>query len=246
MTLTLPTFPNRLSEFVGGRNPYEGYQRGWGLQFGGLDEKVRQDPLYQRAVQLTHGRSVVQEVNRMNIFLLIRFFLEALPCRDIIEFGSWRGGNALFMAACLKELYPGAVVYALDTFEGMPATDSTIDLHRAGDFADVDLAELKSVARSHNLDNLQFVQGRFEDTARDVYTTAGGFGLAHIDCDILSAVRFAQDTVLPFICRGGYLVYDDAAVSSCLGATQAVEEYVMTHRTHSEQIWPHFVFRRSV
>ena len=76
-----------------------------------------------------------------------------------------------------------------------------------------------------------------------VYEAAGGFGLAHIDCDIYSAVKFAQDTVLTHMCRGGYLVYDDACVSSCLGATQAVEEFVMTQRTHSEQIWPHFVFR---
>jgi hypothetical protein len=244
MSLTLPDFPNPASEFVKGRNPYEGYQRGWGLQFGGLAEQVRQDPLYRRAVQLTRGRSLVQEERRMNLYLIIRFFLGRLPCRDIIEFGSWRGGNALFMAACLEELYPTAIVYALDTYEGMPATDPAIDLHRAGDFSDVDLAELESVARAHAIDNIRFVKGRFEDTVRQVYNSAGGFGLAHIDCDILSAVRFAQDTVLPFVCRGGYLVYDDAGVSSCLGATQAVEEFVMTHRTHSEQIWPHFVFRR--
>ena len=28
-----------------GRNVYQGYQRGWGLQFGGLREKVLADPL---------------------------------------------------------------------------------------------------------------------------------------------------------------------------------------------------------
>lgn len=244
MSLSLPEFPKRTSEFVNGRNPYEGYQRGWGLQFGDLREKVLNDPLYQRASRLAHGRSVVAEERRMNIFLIIRFFLERLACRNIIEFGSWRGGNALFMAACLKELHPGALVYALDTFQGMPVTDPVIDLHRAGDFADVDLVELQAVAREHTLDNLLFVQGRFEDTAMDVYQTAGGFGLAHIDCDIYSAVKFAQDTVLPHMCRGGYLVYDDACVSSCLGATQAVEEFVLDHRIHSEQIWPQFVFRK--
>jgi predicted O-methyltransferase YrrM len=244
MSLSLPEFPNRVSEFVNGRNPYEGYQRGWGLQFGDLRENILTDPLYQRASQLAHGRSVVAEDRRMNMFLIIRFYLERLACRDIIEFGSWRGGNALFMAACLKELHPGALVYALDTFEGMPETDPVIDLHREGDFADANFPELEAVAREHGLDNLRFVKGRFEDTAMAVYEAAGGFGLAHIDCDIYSAVKFAQDTVLTHMCRGGYLVYDDACVSSCLGATQAVEEFVMTQRIHSEQIWPQFVFRR--
>jgi hypothetical protein len=244
MSLTLPEFPNRTSEFVKDRNPYEGYQRGWGLQFGDLRERVLKDPLYQHAAQLAHGRTVVAEEKRMNLFLIIRFFLHRLASRDIIEFGSWRGGNAIFMAACLKELYPAATVYALDTFQGMPHTDPAIDLHTAGDFSDVDLLGLESFARQKGLDNLRFVKGYFEDTAADVYKSAGEFGLAHVDCDIYSAVTFAQDTVLPHLCGGGYLVYDDAGVSSCLGATQAVEEFIMSQRLHSEQIWPHFVFRK--
>lgn len=244
MSLSLPEFPNRTSDFVNGRNPYEGYQRGWGLQFGDLRARVLDDPLYQRASRIAQGRTVVSEANRMNLFLIIRFFLHRLACRDVIEFGSWRGGNALFMATCLQELHPGALVYALDTFQGMPASDPSIDLHRAGDFSDVDLDELQSVARQHGLDNLRFVKGLFENTAADVYKSSDGFGIAHIDCDIYSAVKFAQETVMPCVCPGGYLVYDDAGVSSCLGATQAVEEFIMTQRIHSEQIWPHFVFRR--
>ncbi len=246
MSPSLPEFPNRTSEFVKGRNPYEGYQRGWGLQFGDLRERVLKDPLYQRAAQLAAGRTVVAEEKRMNLFLIIRCFLDRLACRHIIEFGSWRGGNALFMAACLKELCPEARVYALDTFQGMPETDPTIDLHGAGDFSDVDLPALEEFAGRNRIDNLRFVKGYFEDTAADIYKSVGGFGLAHIDCDIYTAVRFAQDTVLPQLCRGGYLVYDDAGVSSCLGATQAVEEFIMSHRLHSEQIWPHFVFRKPV
>ena len=246
MSLTLPEFPKRTSEFVKGRNPYEGYQRGWGLQFGDLRERVLKDPLYHHAAELAHGRTVVAEEKRMNLFLIIRFFLDRLASRDIIEFGSWRGGNALFMAACLKELYPAATVYALDTFQGMPQTDPAIDLHAAGDFSDVDLPALEGFARQNGLDNIRLVKGRFEDTAADVYKTVGGFGLAHVDCDIYSAVTFAQNTVLPHLCRGGYLVYDDAGVSSCLGATQAVEEFIQTQRLHSEQIWPHFVFRKSL
>ena len=45
---------------------------------------------------------------------------------------------------------------------------------------------------------------------------------------------------------GGYVVYNDVETSSCLGATQAVEELNMERRMYSEQIWPHFVFRAYV
>jgi predicted O-methyltransferase YrrM len=246
MSLTLPDFPKRENVFQKGRNAYEGYQRGWGLQFGGLRDDVLADPLYRRAAELAKGRSVVTEHNRMNIFLILKFFVGRLGSQNIIEFGSWRGGNAIFMAACLRELHPHARVYALDTFKGMPPTDYGIDLHDAGDFSDVDLGELQSFIAQKGLDNLTLVQGRFEDTVDSVYAREASFGMAHIDCDIYSAVKFSQESVAPRLCPGGYLVYDDACMSSCLGATQAVEEMIIEQGLHSEQIWPQFVFRKPV
>jgi hypothetical protein len=126
----------------------------------------------------------------------------------------------------------------------MPPTDISIDLHNVGDFAGVDLQELRAFAKSQSLDNIEFVKGRFETTASEVIARGGAFGLAHIDCDIYDAVRFCQELATRSVCDRGYIVYDDACVSSCLGATQAVEEMIMERRIHSEQIWPHFVFRK--
>ena len=43
---------------------------------------------------------------------------------------------------------------------------------------------------------------------------------------------------------GGYVVFDDATVSSCIGATEAVEDLLIRRDgLNSEQIYPHFVFR---
>ena len=43
---------------------------------------------------------------------------------------------------------------------------------------------------------------------------------------------------------GGYYVFDDATVSSCIGATEVVEDLVIRRDgLNSEQIYPHFVFR---
>jgi hypothetical protein len=43
---------------------------------------------------------------------------------------------------------------------------------------------------------------------------------------------------------GGYVVFDDAHSSSCLGATEVVEDMVIRRDgLNCEQIWPHFVFR---
>jgi hypothetical protein len=77
-----------------------------------------------------------------------------------------------------------------------------------------------------------------------VLTAAPPVLLAHIDCDVYDAVAYAWETVKPCMAPGGYVVFDDAHTSGCLGATEAVEELVIRRDgLHCEQIWPHFVFR---
>jgi predicted O-methyltransferase YrrM len=231
--------PNRVER---GRNAHDGYQRGWGLQFGKLGDSIVKDPLFVAAHSLTKNRTVIGGYNFFNLYLIIRFFLGKLESQDIIEFGSYRGGSALFFAACLKDLYPAAKVYALDTFEGMPETES-IDWVKPGDFGDTNIDNLREFAASAKLDNLIFIKGRFQDTFPGLAANSGQFGLAHIDCDTYNAVKYCQDTVWEKMCMGGYIAFDDANVSSCIGATQAVEELIIERHLHSEQVWPHLVFR---
>lgn len=240
----LPELKGMMQGIRRGRNVYEGYQRGWGLQFGGLKEKVLEDPLYRESLAIARDRTIMSEENRMNIFLLVRFFLDKIPFGHIIEYGAYRGGSAIFMAYLVKKLYPGMKVFALDTFEGMPLTDKSVDAHNKGDFADTDLEQLQARVEGLNLDNLFLVKGLFENTNADVMSLAKKIRLAHIDCDIAPAVKFAYEGVKPFIVDGGYIVFDDATVSSCIGATEVVENSVIRRDgLNSEQIWPHFVFR---
>ena len=230
-----------------GRNISHGYARGWGLQFSDLREQVRQDPLYQEALALSKGRTIVAEDNRMNIFLIMKYFLPDIPFGHIVEFGSYKGGQAIFMSHVAKMLLPGVNIYSFDTFKGMPPTDLNIDAHNAGDFRDVDLVELRAFSKTHGLDNLEFVEGLFADTAPKILPNIKSVCLAHVDCDIKSACVFSYDVVRPFMVNGGYYIFDDATTSSCLGATEAVEEVLIQRdQLYSEQIFPHFVFRHNL
>lgn len=244
--MALPEFSSIDNTVAKGRSAYEGYQRGWGLEFGTLMDEVWRDPLFRAAYRTARGdpriASQVGKERLANLFLIIKFFLGRLESQDIIEFGSYRGGSAVFMSLLLRELYPQAKFYALDTFEGMPQTDA-IDLHGAGDFNDSSLSRTRAAASELGLTNLEFVQGLVEDTIPDLFKRAGSFGLAHIDLDIYSPIVFVQEAVWPKMVKGGYVAYDDATVSSCIGATQAVEEMIRARGVHSEQIYPHFVFR---
>lgn len=240
----LPELKGMIQGIRQGRNVYEGYQRGWGLQFGGMREMVLGDPLYKEAFAVARDRTIMSEENRMNIFLLLRFFLDKIPFGHIVEYGSYRGGSAIFMAYVVQKLYPGMQVFALDSFEGMPPTDKNVDAHNAGDFADADLEKLQARVDELKLDNLVLVKGFFENTNDAVMAQAGRISLAHIDCDIAPAVKYSYEGVRPFMVDGGYIVFDDATVSSCIGATEVVEDLLIRRDgLNSEQIWPHFVFR---
>jgi hypothetical protein len=222
----------------------DGYQRGWGLQFSDLAAKAAADPLYQECLRLSDGRSIQGEMSRMNLYLIVRFYLEKLKPGNIIEFGSYRGGSAIFMASACHALGLDTQVFALDTFEGMPPANPAVDAHREHDFSGVDLHQLRTYIAQLGLSNLHLVQGVFEQTCPELLPKSGPFRLAHIDCDIHSAICFAYDSVKPFMVDGGYVVFDDATCSSCLGATEAVEDLVIRRdRLNCEQISPQFVFR---
>jgi len=225
-----------------GRVPLEGYQRGWGLQFGRVREMVEKEELYRNSLDNIGLPTWVSPEKRANLYLIMTRFLSRLADHNIIEFGSFKGGNALFMALVMREVAPDAVVYALDTFGGMPETNKAIDAHNAGDFSDTSLESLSERIAQLGLTNLVPLKGLFQETFPKLSLTCK-FGLAHIDADIYSAIKYAQDAVWPCMTTGGYVVYDDADVSSCIGATEAVEELIQERQIHSEQVWPHFVFR---
>jgi len=68
--------------------------------------------------------------------------------------------------------------------------------------------------------------------------------LVHIDCDLRDSVGYAYNASRPFMVPCGYIVFDDATTSTCLGATEIVEELAIRRDgLFSEQIWPHYVFR---
>jgi hypothetical protein len=227
----------------GGREPLAGSRRAMGIEFGDVMAQVQAHPLFRAAMEAAGGRSIVRPDRLVNLFLILTQFWEPLRGADVVEFGSYRGGSTLFMAAILREVDPAARVHALDTYEGMVATDRAIDSHHDGDFGDADLPGLYARRDALGLDNLHIHKGLFEHTFPALAEGGPGVGLAHVDADTFAACSYAAEAAWPHMRRGGYVVFDDATTSSCLGATQAVEALVMRRGVHSEQITPHFVFR---
>jgi SAM-dependent methyltransferase len=203
------------------------------------------DSDFQAAYDFAASRTIVTEDKLANIFLLIKYYSPRLPFGHIVEYGSFKGGSAVFMAALAQKFLPNAQVFAFDTFSGMPETDKAIDLHNIGDFREVDLNGLRKYVEQIGLQNLHFVQGRFEETARPVLQEIQQVTLCHIDCDIRSAIEAAYEATRPYMIPGGYWVFDDPLQPTCLGATEAVEDLLVRRDgLNAEQVYPHLVFRQ--
>lgn len=227
-----------------GRNIQDGYFRGTGIEFGSLHDKITNDEDYKQAMIAAADRTIAHPYRLFNLFLLVKYYLPKIGFGHIVEFGAYKGGTAFFMGILAKRLLPGVQVYALDTFQGMPPTDGGIDAHNVGDFNDTSLEEIFSAQKQLGIDNVHFVAGLFENTVPAVLPRVNQIALAHIDCDILSSVRYSYECVKPYMVPKGYLVFDDSTASTCIGATEAVERFVIQRDgLLSEQIFPHHVFR---
>jgi len=239
-------FNNICNDILDGRNIREGYARSWGLRYGNLREQINEDTDFKECFMLMKNIGIVDISRIQNIFLLVKFFLPDLidnRASSIIEFGSYKGGSAIFIASLVRRLDLPIKVFGLDTFEGMPAVGIE-DLHSKGGFIDTDISEVNKYKDELGLDNLSFVKGLFEDTTIDVLKNTDPVCIAHIDCDIKSSVSYSYNIVKKYMMHGGYFIFDDATEASCLGATAVVEsEVIRRDGRNSEQIYPHFVFR---
>lgn len=226
-----------------GRNVVAGHIRGCGLRFGKLEDAVRKDPLYQEAFQIAKRGTLLNETALMNFFLLLKYSIKDMV-GDIIEFGSYLGGSAVFLAYVAMALGIKGKVYALDTFEGLPEADEHLDFHQRGDFKETSFEMVNGISKQLHLNNLVLIKGHFQETFPLICSTIQPLSLVHVDGVIYSSVKYAMNAVLPYLHpQGGYLVVDDALYSSCLGALQAVEEVIQQHDLHAEQSSPHLIYR---
>jgi hypothetical protein len=145
------------------------------FKFSEVDRRLSTDPVWHRVLALARERSTLLSASKLaNLYLILRCGLDGE--RNVIEFGSFRGGSAIFMASILRDLGSESKVFALDTYAGMPPTDATRDVHREGEFADCDYAGLHSLLVRQGLaDQCLTIQGRFAETLPNLLSSGTRF-----------------------------------------------------------------------
>lgn len=164
------------------------------------------------------GDTIVCRERTFTLWSLARHYNVARPDAPIAEVGVYKGGTA----QTLCHAAPNAAVHLFDTFTGLPEETPGVDIHKAGQFADTDLAKVKR--RLSPYTNALFHVGIFpDDTAGDV--EGERFSLVHLDVDQYASNLACLRWFWPRMIDGGAIVVDDYEWEHCPGIRKSIEEF---------------------
>ena len=149
---------------------------------------------------------------------------------DLIETGVWRGGATIFMRGILKAHgVTDRVVWAADSFEGLPAPDAHRYPADAGDrlFVHDELRvgvdQVKHNFRRYGLldDGVEFLVGWFKDTLPTAPIER--IAVLRLDGDMYESTTQAIESLYPKLSPGGFCIVDDYGdIPAC---RQAIHDY---------------------
>jgi len=170
-----------------------------------------QDEAFQRIYAEASKKTVVEHFRCHMLYQLARRCSEL---GDFAEVGVYRGGTARLIAKCTNR-----PVHLFDTFAGMPDTDPEKDVHRAGEFADTSLEDVKEFLK--DLSNVRYYKGRFP---HNVPFARNEYGFVHVDVDVYQSAKDACRYFYPQLVPSGVIIFDDYGFPQCDGVRQAVDE----------------------
>ncbi|HUL94965.1 MAG TPA: TylF/MycF/NovP-related O-methyltransferase [Usitatibacter sp.] len=134
---------------------------------------------------------------------------------DLVETGVWRGGAAVFMRAYLETYgMPDRVVWAADSFEGLPVPTHPAD--QGFDYSAkmmptlvVPLDEVQSVFGRYGYldDRVKFLKGWFKDTLP--VAPIERIALLRLDGDLYESTWDALTALYSKVVPGGFVLVDD-------------------------------------
>ena len=123
--------------------------------------------------------------------------------------------------------------HLFDSFEGLskPGAADRVMSEFAGDWEEGDLAVSEAVARANlrAFPNCTFHKGWIPDTFAEVPSDLR-FAFVHVDVDLYEPTLACYEFFYDRLSVGGMIVNDDYGLTSCPGATRAVDEFVARHK----------------
>lgn len=147
---------------------------------------------------------------------------------DIIELGSWKGSNILWMAKVQSILGTNKKVHCFDSFQGLTEFSghdtSSLLIHKYQGDEQV----LRSVIDLYGYNDLiQIHKGLIEDTVPSWSEVDTDVSLIYFDADLYSAASVTLRYLAPKLSVGGIILFDEYGSKDWPGETKAVDEFLM-------------------
>lgn len=204
------------------RNLYQPYAKGWAMFAPWLA-----DPCIRAAERrvVDHARTNLVVADRAWT-LAAAFRQTRVLAGEVWEAGVYQGGSATLLklliqeAAAVEGSQP-TVLRLFDSFEGLPETSNSLDLHRGKEFNDTSLAQVIETVGPE--DWIDFRAGWIPASFAGLENARIRF--AHIDVDLYQPILDCCEFIYPRLVPGGMLVFDDYGLPSCPGARAAVDQF---------------------
>jgi hypothetical protein len=153
---------------------------------------------------------------------------------DLVETGVWRGGAAIFMRAVLAAYGDqDRLVWAADSFEGLPAPDGdrypadTGSRLHANPYLAVSLEEVRANFERYGLldERVRFLKGWFRDSLPNAPIEQ--IAVLRLDGDLYESTMDALTHLYEKVSPGGFVIIDD--YNSNRTCRLAVDDYRAEH-----------------
>jgi glycosyltransferase involved in cell wall biosynthesis len=152
-----------------------------------------------------------------------------------VECGVYLGGTTIYIAKHNNDLGINRKIFALDTFEGMPApvNQDGDTLFKEGLFQDNQLDRVISYYKAHNvLHQIKIAKGLVQDTLPNLDINEP-ISMAFLDMDQYSGTRAALEHIIPRLHPDGLIILDDTELD---GVDIAIKEALANNNMGRMQV----------
>ncbi len=150
---------------------------------------------------------------------------------DIVELGSWKGANILWMAKVQSFLGSNKKIHCFDSFQGLTEFSIHDTSTHLTDKYQGDEQILRSVIDLYEYNDLiQIHAGLIEHTVPSWSQIRTDISFIYFDADLYQAASVTLNYLAPQLSVGGIILFDEYGSKDWPGETKAVDEFLKINK----------------
>jgi hypothetical protein len=169
----------------------------------------------------------VQNISR---FLYIYEQLKSVAniSEDVVELGSWKGANLLWLAKSQLFFNGTKKIHCFDSFEGLTEFTKYDGSEHLKDKYKGSEENLRAMIELYELDNtVEIHKGLIEDTVPNWSKLQNKISFIYFDADLYQAAKTTLEHLTPLLAKGGLILFDEYGVPEWPSETKAVDEFLI-------------------